>query len=101
MIKQHQCFCVLIFLILSSLSGCAGVKKNMEGWMGASEFSLFEQLGMPYQSISSNSRQVHFWRRSDDKDSCIDKFTVRNTQIIGYYSNCGIWGGLSAPKNKK
>lgn len=89
---------ILPLVLLLSLSGCSGTFKRMHAWMGVGQESVLRSLGR--QPDATGQDALGEWMRwSRHKDGgCSDRFTFRDNRVVGYASDCGIWGGFSAPK---
>jgi hypothetical protein len=48
--------------------------------------------------VASQFGETYVWNRYEDDDaSCQDHFTVKDSIIVSYFSNCGLWAGYFAP----
>lgn len=85
-------------LVLLTLTGCAGTTEKMSTWMGVDESQLINHLGVPHARVASQFGETYVWNRYEDDDaSCQDHFTVKDSIIVSYFSNCGLWAGYFAP----
>ncbi len=87
--------CLVVLLILG---GCTGTFERMDAWMGISQESVVRSLGRQPDAVGQDSLgEWMLWRRHKDGE-CSDRFTFRNERVVGYASDCGLWGGWSAPR---
>lgn len=88
-----------IFLILlTTLGGCSGTFERMDAWMGVGRESVLNSFGRPPDRIGRDRLGEWMrWRRYED-GICSDRFTFQNERVVGYASDCGLWGGWSAPR---
>lgn len=91
---------ITAILLLIQIVGCSGTFHKMDRWMGVSEGDLLKTLGPPiFKQDKQKGISMYSWDRNPDwNNSCRDIFHSRNNVIIGYTSDCGIWGGLGVPK---
>ena len=89
---------ILPLVLFLTLSGCSGTFKRMDAWMGVSQESVVRSLNrLPDATGQDSLGEWMRWRRHED-GACSDRFTFQNGQVIGYASDCGLWGGWSAPR---
>ena len=87
--------CLVVSLILG---GCAGTFERMDAWMGISQESVVRSLGRQPEAVGQDTLgEWMLWRRHKD-GACSDRFTFRDGRVVGYASDCGLWGGWSAPR---
>lgn len=94
---------VLFLIFIAVLTGCSGTRDRMEDWMGVNRSSVLIALGEPDVVYKTKYGDVlQFYRRKDDqgRDTCNDKFTLKNNIVTSYASDCGLWGGFSGPRIK-
>jgi hypothetical protein len=85
-------------LLSIALGGCSGKMERMSTWMGVEHKTLIEELGKPDRSYQGQIGLVKSWyRNQQEKVGCTDDFTVKDGVVIGFASNCGIFGGWTAP----
>lgn len=91
---------ITVVIILMQIVGCSGTFQKMDRWMGVSEGDLLKTLGPPIlmQDMPRGISMYTWYRNPDWNNSCHDIFHSRNSVIISYASNCGVWGGLGVPK---
>jgi len=59
---------------------------------------LTQELGSADRAYQSQFGSVYSWYRNDeDKTGCTDDFTLKGGVVIGFASNCGIFGGWGVP----
>jgi hypothetical protein len=86
--------CLVVSLILG---GCTGTFERMDAWMGISKESVVRSLGRQPDAVGQDALGEWMrWRRQKD-GACSDRFTFRDERVVGYASDCGLWGGWSAP----
>jgi hypothetical protein len=90
---------LICFLVVSLiLGGCTGTFERMDAWMGISKESVFRSLGRQPDAVGQDTLGEWMrWQRQKD-GACSDRFTFRNERVVGYASDCGLWGGWSAPR---
>ena len=87
--------CLVVSLILG---GCTGTFERMDAWMGISKESVVRSLGRQPEAVGQDTLGEWMrWRRHKD-GACSDRFTFRDGRVVGYASDCGLWGGWSAPR---
>ena len=80
------------------LGGCTGTFERMDAWMGISKESVVRSLGRQPDAVGQDTLGEWMrWRRHKD-GACSDRFTFRDGRVVGYASDCGLWGGWSAPR---
>ena len=95
MIRANLAFWSLLVL---GLSGCSGTMERMSTWMGVEQNILIEQLGQPHRSYEGQFGLVQsYYRNRQEKFGCTDDFTLKDGVIIGFASDCGIFGGWLTP----
>ena len=89
---------VFLSLMVLGLGGCSGTMERMSTWMGVGQSTLIQELGQPDRAYQGKIGLVHSWYRNrQDKVGCTDDFTLKDGMVIGFASNCGIFGGWTAP----
>lgn len=89
---------VILMVVCLTLSGCSGTVERMDAWMGVSKESALRSLGRQPDAVGQdNLGEWMLWRRHND-GPCSDQFTFQNQKVVGYASDCGLWGGWSAPR---
>ena len=98
MTRLKQAVLGLIFLFSV---GCSGTMERMSSWMGVKHKILIEELGQPHNSYEGQFGLVHSWYRNrQEKVGCTDDFILKDGVVISFASNCGIFGGWTAPVHK-
>ena len=89
---------IAITLFLASvLVGCSGTYERMAAWMGTSKEAVLMAFDRhPDATGQSALGDWVSWNRQED-GACSDRFTFRADRVVGYASDCGIWGGFLAP----
>ena len=88
----------VVLLITLSITGCSGTLERMSSWMGVEREILTQELGSADRAYQSQFGSVYSWYRNDeDKTGCTDDFTLKGGVVIGFASNCGIFGGWGVP----
>jgi hypothetical protein len=81
-----------------ALVGCSGTYERMAAWMGASKGAVLTAFDRHPDATGRTALGNWMrWSRQEDR-GCSDRFTFRDDRVVGYASDCGIWGGFSAPK---
>jgi hypothetical protein len=89
---------ILPLVLFLTLGGCTGTFERMDAWMGVEKESVVRSLGRQPDATGQDSLGEWMrWQRQVDGD-CADRFTFRNERVVGYASDCGLWGGWSAPR---
>ena len=80
------------------LIGCSGTYERMDAWMGTSKASVLLAFGR--QPDATGQDALGDWVRWDrhEDGGCSDRFSFQSDTVVGYASDCGIWGGFSVPK---
>jgi len=98
MTRENMVF--LGFLALA-LMGCSGTMERMSTWMGVEQSTLIQELGQPDRAYQGRFGLVHSWYRNrQEKVGCTDDFILKDGVVISFASNCGIFGGWTAPVHK-
>jgi hypothetical protein len=94
-ISLRQVALVCLFL---SLGGCSGTMERMSTWMGVENSTLIQELGQPDRAYQGQFGLVQsYYRNRQEKVGCTDDFILKDGVIISFASNCGIFGGWTAP----
>ena len=89
---------ILPLVLFLTLGGCTGTFERMDAWMGVEKESVVRSLGRQPDATGQDSLGEWMrWRRHED-GACSDRFTFQNGKVVGYASDCGVWGGWSAPR---
>ena len=89
---------VITLLLTSALVGCSGTYERMAAWIGTSKGTVLTAFGRQPDATGRDALGNWMrWGRQED-GGCSDRFTFHDDRVIGYTSDCGIWGGFSAPK---
>jgi hypothetical protein len=85
-------------LLVLGLGGCSGTMERMSTWMGVEHNILIKELGQPHRSYEGQFGLVQSWYRNrQERDGCTDDFTLEDGLVISFASNCGVFGGWTAP----
>ena len=89
---------ILTLVLFLILSGCSGTFKRMDAWMGVGQESVVQSLGRQPDATGQDALGDWMrWRRHAD-GPCSDRLTFQNGKVVGYASDCGLWGGWFAPQ---
>jgi hypothetical protein len=92
---------VFLGLLALALVGCSGTMERMSTWMGVAHSELIQELGQPDRAYQGRFGLVHSWYRNrQEKVGCTDDFILKDGVVISFASNCGIFGGSTAPVHK-
>jgi hypothetical protein len=92
---------VFLGFLALALTGCSGTMERMSTWMGVAHSTLIQELGQPDRAYQGRFGLVHSWYRNrQEKDGCTDDFILKDGVVISFASNCGIFGGWTAPVHK-
>ena len=84
-----------------ALGGCSGTMEQMSTWMGVEHKTLIQELGQPDIAYQGRVGLVQSWYRNrQEKVGCTDTFTIKSGTVIGFASDCGIFGGWTSPTYK-
>lgn len=64
--------------------------------MGVNQDAVTELLGAPDATGIESLGYWMRWKRTTD-GVCTDRFTFENRKVVGYASDCGLWGSWTAP----
>ena len=80
------------------LVGCSGTYERMAAWIGISTGAVL--MAFDRQPDATGQDALGNWMRwsRQEDGGCSDRFTFQNDRVVGYASDCGIWGGFSVPK---
>lgn len=103
LMPKNPCDLVLRGICLSGLcfvlAGCTGSMTHMRSWMGVTEATLLETLGPAHRTHTTDrATQLAWYRDATERMGCLDTFTLKQGRIVGFASNCGIWGGFGVPR---
>lgn len=88
---------IIVFASAAALYGCSGNYHQMDAWMGLSKQSVLDNFDRPPDAVGRDVLGEWMqWRRHIDR-ACSDRFSFKNTRVVGYSSDCGTWGGWSVP----
>ena len=88
----------ITLLLASVLGGCSGTYERMNAWMGASKGAVLAAFDRHPDATGQNALGDWMrWSRHRD-GGCSDRFTFQGDKVVGYASDCGIWGGFSMPQ---
>ena len=89
---------VITLLLASMLVGCSGTYERMAAWIGTSKGAVLVAFDRRPDATGQDALGNWMrWSRQED-GGCSDRFTFQGDRVVGYASDCGIWGGFSAPK---
>ena len=89
---------ILPLILFLTLCGCTGTFERMDAWMGVQKESVIRNFSQQPDAVGQDTLGEWMrWRRHED-GACSDRFTFRNERVVGYASDCGLWGGWSAPR---
>ena len=89
---------VVTLFLASMLVGCSGTYERMAAWIGTSKGAVLIAFGRQPDAIGQDPLGNWMrWSRQED-GGCSDRFTFQDDRVVGYASDCGIWGGFSVPK---
>ena len=81
----------------AALFGCSGNYDQMDAWMGLSKQTVLESFDQQPDKIGRNVLGEWIQWRRHAEGACSDRFSFKNNRVVAYSSDCGTWGGLSAP----
>ena len=89
---------VVTLSLASMLVGCSATYERMAAWIGTSKGAVLTAFDRrPDETGQDALGNWMRWSRQED-GGCSDRFTFHDDRVVGYASDCGIWGGFSAPK---
>ena len=89
---------VVTLFLASMLVGCSGTYERMAAWIGTSKGAVLAAFDRRPDATGQDALGNWMrWSRQED-GGCSDRFTFHDNRVVGYASDCGIWGGFSAPK---
>lgn len=88
---------VIFLASAAALLGCSGNYHQMDAWMGLSKQSVLDSFDRQPDSVGRDILGDWIqWRRRGE-GACSDRFSFKNNRVVAYSSDCGTWGGLTAP----
>ena len=88
---------IIILASAAALLGCSGNYDQMDAWMGLSKQSVLNSFNRQPDTIGRDVLGDWLQWRRNGKGACFDRFSFKSDRVVGYSSDCGTWGGLSAP----
>ena len=88
---------IIVLASAASLLGCSGNYDQMDAWMGQSKQSVLNSFDRQPDTVGWDVLGDWIQWRRHVEGACSDRFSFKNNRVVAYSSDCGIWGGLSAP----
>ena len=88
---------IVVLASAAALLGCSGNYDQMDAWMGVSKQSVLDSFDRQPDSVGRDVLGDWLQWRRNSEGACSDRFSFKNNRVVAYSSDCGTWGGLSAP----
>ena len=88
---------IVVLASAAALLGCSGNYDQMDAWMGLSKQSVLDSFDRQPDSVGRDVLGDWLQWRRNSEGACSDRFSFKNNRVVAYSSDCGAWGGLSAP----
>ena len=88
---------IFVLAFATALLGCVGTYDRMDAWLGLSKQSVLDSFDRHPDTAGQDVLGKWIQWRRHDESTCSDRFSFKNNRVVAYSSDCGTWGGLSAP----
>ena len=88
---------IIVLASAAVLFGCSGNFDHMDAWMGLSKQSVLNSFDRKPDAAGRDVLGDWIQWRRNGEGACSDRFSFKNSRVVAYSSDCGTWGGLSAP----